>query len=55
MEPLYLLFMIWGTTQFYADFDTEISLLKGRQLTEQEFLEAEQFTVETVLRGLGLS
>lgn len=55
IEPLYLLFMIWGTTQFYADFDTEISLLKGRKLTEQEFLEAEQFTVETVLRGLGLS
>ncbi|CAH0526185.1 TetR/AcrR family transcriptional regulator [Vibrio hippocampi] len=54
IEPLYLLFMIWGTTQFYADFDTEIGLLNGQPLTEQEFAEAEEFTVQMVLSGLGL-
>jgi TetR/AcrR family transcriptional regulator len=46
--------MIWGTPQFYADFDTEISLLKGRQLNEREFTEAEDFTVSVILKGLGL-
>jgi TetR/AcrR family transcriptional regulator len=46
--------MIWGTTQFYADFDTEIGLVKGRQLTDEEFADAEEFTVKTVLKGLGL-
>ncbi len=54
IEPLYLLFLIWGTTQFYADFDLEAVLIKGRPLTETEFDEAEAFTVNLVLRGLGL-
>lgn len=54
IEPLYLMFMIWGTTQFYADFDTEIGLLKGRQLNDEEYTQAQEFTVQTVLKGLGL-
>jgi TetR/AcrR family transcriptional regulator len=54
IEPLYLLFLIWGTTQFYADFDSEIGLIKGRPLTEKEFSEAEKFTVDMVLKGLDL-
>ncbi len=54
IEPLYLLFMIWGTTQFYADCDTEIHLIKGRQLSEQEYEQATQFVVDMVLNGLGL-
>jgi TetR/AcrR family transcriptional regulator len=55
IDPYYLLFMIWGTTQFYADFDTEITLLKGRELTDDEFLQAQEFTVSTILRGLNLA
>jgi TetR/AcrR family transcriptional regulator len=55
IEPYYLLFMIWGTTQFYADFDTEIALLKGRQLSDEEFAQAQEFTVSTILRGLNLA
>ncbi|WP_084428868.1 TetR family transcriptional regulator C-terminal domain-containing protein [Aliagarivorans marinus] len=54
IEPLYLLFMIWGTTQFYADFDSEITMIKGRALSDEEFSKAEDFVVETVLRGLAL-
>jgi AcrR family transcriptional regulator len=52
IEPLYLLFMIWGTTQFYADYDMEILLIKQRPLTDDEFEAATQFVVEMVLRGL---
>jgi TetR/AcrR family transcriptional regulator len=54
IEPLYLLFMIWGTTQFYGDCDTEICLIKGRQLNEREYEQATQFVVDMVLTGLAL-
>ncbi len=52
IEPLHLLFMIWGATQFYADFDTEIELIKGEALSTQEFEKAQEFVVDMVLRGL---
>ncbi|NLS14618.1 TetR family transcriptional regulator [Vibrio sp. SM6] len=54
IEPLYLLFMIWGSTQFYADFDTEIALLKSRPLSDSEFYEAQEFNVTMILKGLDL-
>ncbi|CAE6933144.1 C-terminal region [Vibrio sp. B1FLJ16] len=52
VEPLHLLFLIWGATQFYADFDTEIELIIGEPLSEQEFESAQEFIVDMVLRGL---
>jgi AcrR family transcriptional regulator len=55
IEPLYLLFLIWGTTQFYADYDSEIHMIKGRPLTDSEFEEATQFVVDVVFAGLGLA
>ncbi len=54
IEPLHLLFLIWGATQFYADFDTEIKLIKGQAMSDHEFTEAQEFLVEMVLRGLGI-
>ena len=54
IDPLYLLFLIWGTTQFYADCDAEIHMIKQRALTDQEFEQATQFVIDTVLKGLDL-
>ncbi|MCE0495376.1 TetR family transcriptional regulator C-terminal domain-containing protein [Vibrio salinus] len=54
IDPLYLLFLIWGTTQFYADCDVEIYMIKGRPLNDDEFEAATQFVIDTVLRGLDL-
>lgn len=54
IEPLYLLFMIWGTTQFYADCDTEIDLIKGKPLNDKEYEQATQFVIDMVFAGLGL-
>lgn len=54
IEPLYLLFLIWGTTQFYADCDVEIYMIKGRALDDEEFENATQFIIDTVLKGLEL-
>ncbi|UPW17032.1 TetR/AcrR family transcriptional regulator [Agarivorans sp. TSD2052] len=54
VEPLNLLFLIWGATQFYADFDTEIRLIHGKALSNKEFASAEQNLIDIVVRGLGL-
>lgn len=54
VEPLYLLFMIWSSTQFYADFDTEIQLIKGSSMSESEFEDAENFLVNIIIRGLAV-
>lgn len=54
IEPLYLLFMIWGATQFYSDFDTEIHLIKGAPMSELEFEAAQDFIVETIIRGISV-
>ncbi len=55
IEPLYLLFMIWGSTQFYSDFDTEIHLIKGEPMSENEFEAAQDFIVETIIRGISVA
>ena len=54
VKPFYLLFLIWGATQFYADFDTEVLLINGDPLSDEQFDEAQEFVVSMVLRGLGL-
>ncbi len=55
VDPLHLLFLIWGATQFYADFDTEIQLIKGAPMSEEEFEQAQQFLVDMILRGLSVT
>lgn len=55
IDPLYLLFMIWGSTQFYSDFDTEIHLIKGAPMSENEFEAAQDFIVETIIRGISVA
>ncbi len=55
VDPLHLLFLIWGSTQFYADFDTEIQLIKGAPMSEEEFEQAQQFLVDMILRGLAVT
>lgn len=55
VDPLYLLFMIWGSTQFYSDFDKEIILIKGAPMSETEFEQAQNFLVDMILRGLAVT
>ncbi|WP_158126270.1 TetR family transcriptional regulator C-terminal domain-containing protein [Vibrio fluvialis] len=55
VDPLHLLFLIWGATQFYADFDTEIQLIKGAPMSEEDFEQAQQFLVDMILRGLAVT
>jgi TetR/AcrR family transcriptional regulator len=55
IDPKHLFFMIWSTTQTYADFATQIAAVLGRQeLVAADFdLAARQIT-QIVLKGCGL-
>ncbi|MFV0449588.1 MAG: TetR family transcriptional regulator C-terminal domain-containing protein [Vibrio sp.] len=55
VEPLYLLFLIWSSTQFYSDFDTEIQLIKGSPMSADEFEDAQDFLVNIIVRGLAVT
>lgn len=53
IEPRHLLFLIWATTQHYADFATQIQLLTRRDLADDGFFaEAREAVVSTILRGI---
>lgn len=50
-----LLYMIWATTQHYADFDRQIELLNdGQALSDQAFAEKKQQVTALLLASVGL-
>lgn len=50
----YLLYMIWATTQHYADFNHQIDTLNGGEpLSDAQFEEAKNTVVRIVLAGIG--
>jgi TetR/AcrR family transcriptional regulator len=54
IDPQALLFMIWATTQHYADFEAQIRALSGhRKLGAQGFTEATEQVVDLVIRACG--
>lgn len=56
VDPSYLLYMIWASTQHYADFDYQISLLNDEApLDDLQFERAVQSVTSIILRGIGLS
>lgn len=55
VDPAHLLYMIWASTQHYADFDYQIELLNDAQpLSDLQFERAVQSVTSVVLRGIGL-
>jgi TetR/AcrR family transcriptional regulator len=55
VEPDYLLYMIWASTQHYADFSYQIDLLNGHKpLSNRQFEQAVQTVTVVILRGIGL-
>ncbi len=50
-----LLYMIWATTQHYADFDRQIEVLNnGRALSDRDFAEKKQQVIALILASVGL-
>ncbi|MEP0236193.1 TetR/AcrR family transcriptional regulator [Roseibium sp.] len=55
IDPRGLLYMIWATTQHYADFNHQIDTLNdGKPLSEQQFAKAKQTVVSIILAGVGI-
>lgn len=54
VDPKHLFFMIWSTTQTYADFSTQIEILLGKKkLSVADFDAAASFIVQVILQGIG--
>ena len=55
VEPSALLYMIWASTQHYADFGYQVALLNGGEpLSDMAFENAVQTVTSVILRGIGL-
>ncbi|MFA5949968.1 MAG: TetR family transcriptional regulator C-terminal domain-containing protein [Hyphomicrobium sp.] len=53
VEPVYLIFMMWASTQAYADFGAQMQILLGkRQLDEADFSAALETITKVVLGGV---
>ena len=55
VEPSSLLYMIWASTQHYADFDHQVMIINDHQpLSDIQFERALQTVTSVILRGIGL-
>ncbi|MCJ8299789.1 MAG: TetR family transcriptional regulator C-terminal domain-containing protein, partial [Pseudomonadales bacterium] len=55
VDPYHLFFMIWASTQTYADFSSQIELALGKsQLQDEDFAAAGDFLTQLVIKGLGI-
>ncbi|WP_275545567.1 MULTISPECIES: TetR/AcrR family transcriptional regulator [unclassified Pseudomonas] len=55
VEPSALLYMIWASTQHYADFSHQVTVLnEHRLLSDMQFERAVQTVTSVILRGIGL-
>ncbi|MET1080556.1 MAG: TetR/AcrR family transcriptional regulator [Pseudomonas sp.] len=55
VEPAYLLYMIWASTQHYADFSHQVAILNDQQpLSDLQYERAVQTVTSVILRGIGL-
>ena len=55
VDPQHLLFMLWATTQHYADFAVQVQALTGQTLANPEFFERAVASVQgLVLKGVAV-
>ena len=54
VNPRHLLYLLWATTQHYADFGHQIQTLNaGRPLSDKQWKDAKASVKDMVLRGIG--
>jgi TetR/AcrR family transcriptional regulator len=54
VDPRWLLYMIWATTQHYADFAHQIETLNAGPLSDPQWHDATEAVCGIILRGIGL-
>ncbi|MBD9677696.1 TetR/AcrR family transcriptional regulator [Pseudomonas sp. PDM18] len=56
VDPVNLIFLIWSSTQHYADFATQIGFVTGRKrMSRQDFSDASDNLIRIILKGCGLT
>lgn len=54
IDPRHLLYMLWATTQHYADFGHQIETLNnGRPLSERQWRDVKESVKTIILKGIG--
>ena len=54
VSPGHLVYMLWATTQHYADFGHQIETLNaGHPLTDRQWRDATDSVKQIILRGIG--
>jgi TetR/AcrR family transcriptional regulator len=54
IDPRHLLYLLWATTQHYADFGHQIETLNaGKPLTDAQWRDATESVKQIILRGIG--
>jgi len=55
VKARYLFYMIWATTQNYADFEAQINVMnEGKPLNDSQFEEAKETVIALILKSIGL-
>ncbi len=55
VDPLHLIFMIWSTTQHYADFDVQVKMALGKdEYTARDFEKITETVTHIILKGCGI-
>jgi len=49
IEPLHLLFILWATTQHYADFGVQIEAISGQTLNDDAFFEQAVANIQHII------
>ena len=56
IDPTHLIFLIWSSTQHYADFSDQIRRVTGqRRVTKDVFERATETLIQVILKGCGLT
>ncbi len=55
VDPVHLIFLIWSSTQHYADFDAQIlTITNKREFEQEDRTQVTEFLTELILTGCGL-
>lgn len=55
VDPYYLIFLIWGATQHYADFDAQVRAVLGKtRLTNKDYERISANLTRIILKGCGI-
>jgi TetR/AcrR family transcriptional regulator len=55
VDPFYLIFMIWASTQHYADFEMQVKIVLGKpRLTARDFDKIGDNLTHIILKGCGI-